>query len=63
MTNKVFTVVLCAYLEGLAASTKASRERQPTSLVSWLFSDLMAKISNASPDPFLAHSAIVAQLH
>ena len=43
MTNKVFSVVLFAYLEGLAASAKASRERPPASPVSWLFSDLMAK--------------------
>ena len=49
MTNKVFTVILSAYVEGLAASVKASRERLPGSPVSLLFSDLMAKIFNASP--------------
>ena len=63
MTNKVFSVVLFAYLEGLAATVKESRERPPVSPVSRLFSDLMAKISNASPDRFLARSANGAQSH
>ncbi|KAF8625008.1 hypothetical protein AX15_005598 [Amanita polypyramis BW_CC] len=31
VTNKVFTVILSAYVEGLAASVKASRERPPGS--------------------------------
>lgn len=63
VTNKVFTVILFAYVEGLAASVEASRERPPGSPVSLLFSDLVAKISNASPDQFLARSATVEQWH
>ncbi|KAF8797540.1 hypothetical protein BYT27DRAFT_7228908 [Phlegmacium glaucopus] len=35
VTNKVFTVVLFAYVEGLAASVKASHERPPESPVNW----------------------------
>ena len=54
MTNKAFTVILLAYVEGLAASVEACRERPPESPVSLLFSDLMAKISDAFPDRFLA---------
>ena len=50
MTNKVFSVVLFAYFDGLDAIAKGSRERPPASPVSQLFSDLMATISNASPD-------------
>ena len=60
MTNKVFIVILFAYVEGLATSLKESRERPPVSL---LFSDLMAKFSNASPDRFLARSSTVEQWH
>ena len=63
VTNKVFTVILSAYVEGLAASVEASRERPPGLPVSLLFLDLMAKISNASPDRFLACSATVEQWH
>jgi hypothetical protein len=63
VTNKVFTVILFAYMEGLAASVKKSRERPAAPPVSLLFSDLMAKISNASPDWFLARSANGAQSH
>ena len=42
MTNKVFSVILFAYVEGLAASVKLDRERLSASPVSLLFSDLMA---------------------
>jgi len=46
VTNKIFSVVLFAYVKGLAASIKANSERLPVlpPAVSWLFSDFMANI-------------------
>ena len=55
MTNKVFSVILFAYIEGLAALVKKSHERLPVSSVNLLFFDLITEISNASPDQSIAH--------
>ena len=61
MTNKVFSVILFAYMEGLAASVEVSRARPPESPVSLYSSDLIAIISDESPDRLLACSPIDSQ--
>ena len=62
VTNKVFSVILFAYMEGLAASVEVSRARPPESPVSLYSSDLIAIISDESPDRLVACSAIDSQL-
>ncbi|KAN0075385.1 hypothetical protein V8E55_011408, partial [Tylopilus felleus] len=48
VTNKVFTVILSAYVEGLAASVKASRERPPGSPIG--SSPVQRLLSNGTDD-------------